>query len=172
MSTTRPTRDRGAVNPDASRKIRLTHLSGCEIVAYRHGPHCAAIAQPTQQVFPLTAVEAKPESVQGSLMKKRHPIRPHLRAWRIHFDETLEGLAEKLRISHSTIQRWETGAIGVDDKQFAEIARVYGITLAELSEHPSERERMQKMDQVLQLVRDLDAEGLAAVATLASRLKR
>lgn len=105
-------------------------------------------------------------------MRKQHPIRPHLRAWRLAFDETLEGLAQRLQISHSTIQRWETGASGVDDRQFAELAHVYGITPAELSAPPADRERMKRLDEVLKLVRDLDAEGLAAVATLAARIKR
>jgi uncharacterized protein YigA (DUF484 family) len=94
-------------------------------------------------------------------MTKSHPIRPHLLAWRRQMDKTQQEVAFALNVSHSTIQRQESGRAGVDDASFAEIARFYQITPAELSAPPSEAKRAQELHRLLTAARDMDAQSLA-----------
>jgi transcriptional regulator with XRE-family HTH domain len=103
-------------------------------------------------------------------MPKRHPIRPHLLAWRLRLKLTQQDVAEMVGVSHSTIQRQEAGLSGVDDKTFSEIARVYGITLAELSASPDDAGRGKALHRLWTVAQSMDADGLAALATLAERL--
>ena len=103
-------------------------------------------------------------------MPKKHPIRPHLLAWRQKMDKTQEWLANELGTSHSTVLRREKGTAGVDDATFAEIARIYGITVAELSASPEDAAKAKEMDRLMRALRDMDEDGLRALATMAERL--
>jgi transcriptional regulator with XRE-family HTH domain len=104
-------------------------------------------------------------------MPKKHPNRPYLLAWRRHLEKSQEWLAGELGTSHSTVLRWEKGQAGVDEKTFAEIARVYGITPAELSAHPNDASRSRELDRLWKAVAAMDNDGLHALATMAERLK-
>ena len=104
-------------------------------------------------------------------MPKAHPIRPHLHAWRVHMDKTQQWLADELGTSHTTVLRWEKGHGGVDDATFEAIAKAYGISVAQLSAHPSETSKAQELDRLWRAVRQLDTDGLHALATMAERLK-
>jgi transcriptional regulator with XRE-family HTH domain len=104
-------------------------------------------------------------------MPAAHPRRPHLRAWRKHFAMTLDDLAVRLRIDDTTIGRWERQRIGVDDATFCAIARVYGITPAELSAPPGERDHAAAVAEVMQHVRALDTDAIRELASLARRLR-
>jgi transcriptional regulator with XRE-family HTH domain len=105
-------------------------------------------------------------------MKKSHPIRPYLRAWRLHMDKTQQDVAEGLGIIHTTVHRHETGASGVDDKTFAAIAAFYGISPAELSGHPSESARARVLHRLYTAAQSMGDEDLAALAQMAERMKR
>ena len=105
-------------------------------------------------------------------MPKKHPVRRHLLAWRLHFGLTQEELANKIGTAHTTVGRWEAGKTGVDDATFSEIARVYGITPAELSAAPSDRGKALHMSRILDALRALDEKALDAVATVAEQMKR
>lgn len=103
-------------------------------------------------------------------MAKMHPRRPHLRAWREHFGLTLEALAEKMSCAISSVHRWESGAYGVQDETFQEIARVYGITVAELSAPPGEAERARNLHRLMTAISDMDDQRLRRLADLAADL--
>jgi transcriptional regulator with XRE-family HTH domain len=105
-------------------------------------------------------------------MKKRHPIRPHLRAWRLHMGKKQQHIADALAMDHTTVHRHETGASGVDDKTFAAIAAFYGISPAELSAHPSEAARARELHRLWTAAQSMGHADLAALATFAERLKR
>lgn len=103
-------------------------------------------------------------------MAKRHPIRPHLRAWRQHYDKTLEWLADELSVGVSTVFRWESGENGVQDETFAAIAKAYGITAAELSAPPAEAARARQLHRLMQAMQQLDDKRLSRLADLAEDL--
>ncbi|MFH5946495.1 helix-turn-helix domain-containing protein [Roseomonas xinghualingensis] len=104
-------------------------------------------------------------------MVKHHPKRPHLKAWRIHMGRTQEWLANELGTSHSTVLRQERQETGVDDQTFQAIADAYGITPAELSANPSDREKAKQLDRLLNAIRNMDSDGVALIAGFAERLK-
>jgi transcriptional regulator with XRE-family HTH domain len=103
-------------------------------------------------------------------MQKKHPLRPHLHAWRLKMGKTQEWLADQIGCAHSTVLRWEKGAAGVDDATFSAIAKAYGITVAELSARPCQSGKARELDRLMRAVREMDEEGLRALATMAERL--
>jgi transcriptional regulator with XRE-family HTH domain len=84
--------------------------------------------------------------------------------------KSLEWVAENVGTSHSSVHRWELGTSGVDDRDFAAIARAYGISEAELSVHPRDAEKARQMHRVIVRLRQMDAEGVRTLADLAERL--
>lgn len=104
-------------------------------------------------------------------MVKQHPKRPHLMAWRAHVKKTQEWLANEIGTSHSTVLRYERQETGVNDATFAAIAKAYGITVAELSAPPDERDRAKQLDRLLSIVQKLDEEEIQALALIAERMK-
>lgn len=92
-------------------------------------------------------------------MVQAHPSRPFLMAWRKRQGMSKLALAKALGVAHTSVGRWEEGG-GVDDKTFEAIARLYGITPAQLSAHPDEAERAALMGQLMERVQRLDADRL------------
>lgn len=105
-----------------------------------------------------------------SRMAKKHPPRPHLREWRVHLGKTLEWLAGRLGVGVSSVFRWETGENGVQDEVFAEIARAYGITVAELSAPPTDAARARHLHRLMEAIKSLDDQRLARLTDLAEDL--
>lgn len=103
-------------------------------------------------------------------MAKRHPTRPHLRAWRLHLGKTTLDLANILRTSHSTVLRWEAGENGVQQETFEAIARAYGITPAELSAPPAEAERARLLHRLMTILPQIDDRRLQRLTDLAEDL--
>jgi transcriptional regulator with XRE-family HTH domain len=103
-------------------------------------------------------------------MPKKHPVRPHLLAWRLKMDKSQEWLANELGTHHSTVLRWEKGSAGVDEATFSAIAKAYGITVAELAGAPDDAAKARELDRLLRALRDMDEDGLRALATMAERL--
>jgi hypothetical protein len=104
-------------------------------------------------------------------MVKKHPIRPHLLAWRKKLAKTQFWLANELQTSQSNVQRQERGDIGVDDQTFSDIAKAYGITVAELSVSPEDADKARALDRLLRAVKKMDAEGISALASFAELIK-
>lgn len=134
------------------------------IVQSSHSPRQAGCASGAGAVLRVVCKNRR--------MVKQHPIRPHLRTWRLHKGWSQERLAEAVDVSHSTIQRQEAGKSGVDDKTFAAIAAAYGISVAELSADPSEQDKAKELARLLTTVRDLDTKGIRTLADLAEQLPR
>ena len=103
-------------------------------------------------------------------MRPKHPIRPHLYAWRVRLGRSSLWLAERLFRTHTSVLRWERGESGVDDATFDAIAAAYGITPAELSAHPNDAERARMLGQVMNVIRDLDTAQLQLLANTAAAL--
>lgn len=104
-------------------------------------------------------------------MPKKHPIRPHLLAWRLKMDKSQEWLANELGTHHSTVLRWEKGTAGVDDQTFAGIAKAYGVTIAELSGRPEDASKARELDRLLRALPEIDEEGMRALAVMAERFR-
>jgi len=104
-------------------------------------------------------------------MTKKHPIRPHLKAWRKFMKKTQVWVANEIGTTHSNYLRQEKGETGVDDATFEAIARAYGITVVELLAHPDDAEKARALNRLLNAVRHLDSEALAVVAGFAERIK-
>jgi transcriptional regulator with XRE-family HTH domain len=104
-------------------------------------------------------------------MVRKHPARPHLKAWRNFLGKTSQWVANEIGTYHSTILRYEDGVSGVDDATFAALAKAYGVSVAELSVAPADAPRAREMDRILRAIQQMDTEGLAAVAAIAERLK-
>ena len=98
--------------------------------------------------------------------------RPYLRPWRKKLGWSQMRLANELGTTHTTIGRYEKGTLKVDDATFANIARVYGITEAELSAHPDDAVRAREMHRIMIAVRELDEVALRALADMAERLPK
>jgi transcriptional regulator with XRE-family HTH domain len=105
-------------------------------------------------------------------MRKAHPVRPHLRAWRLKMGKTQEWLAERISKNQSNVNKAESGKAGVDEQTFAKIADAYGITIAELSAHPDEAPRAQQMHRLMHAIRTMDRDNLETLARLAEQLQR
>ena len=103
-------------------------------------------------------------------MKKGHPTRPYLGAWRLHMKKKKIWLANEIGTSHTTVRRHELGELGVDDTTFAAIAKAYGITVEELSVHPSEAAKAQALHRLSKAVQQMDSESIAVLAGLAERM--
>lgn len=112
------------------------------------------------------------ESCNVPRMQKAHPSRPHLYAWRRHFDRSQDWLAEAIGKSQSSVQRAEKGLAGVDDATFAAIADAYGITVAELSAPPGEARKAKRLHEIYEALRKLDGPALDTLADLAKQLSR
>lgn len=104
-------------------------------------------------------------------MTKKHPIRPHLKAWRKFFNKTQVWVANEIGTTHSNYLRQEKGETGVDDNTFSTIAKAYGISIAELSAHPNEADKARALNRLLMAVRHLDGAALEVVAGFAERIK-
>ena len=120
----------------------------------------------------MIAKEPTGESCHGPGMRKAHPVRPHLRAWRLKMERTQEWLAEAIGKDQSNVNKAEAGKSGVDDETFSRIADAYGITIAELSAHPDEAPRAREMHRLMTAVQTMDREGLETLARLAEQLRR
>ena len=94
---------------------------------------------------------------------------PHLRAWRKHMQMTQVELANILGTDHTTLGRYERGTLRVDDSTFRRIAEIYGVSVAELSAHPSEREKSQNMHRIMTAWAHLDPEDAKSLADMAQR---
>lgn len=103
-------------------------------------------------------------------MAKRHPIRPYLKSWRLHYGHTLEWLAERLDVGVSSVFRWESGENGVQEETFQAIAKAYGITPAELSAPPVDAARARHLHRLMEAMRSLDDKRLGRLADLAEDL--
>lgn len=170
MPPRRPARDGGGLNAQLPGEVRRNaaptrHIFGqchVEIVRLSHSdgkPDCAMGARDSDGMgcdFPR--------------MRKAHPKRPHLLAWRLHFGKSQEWLAEQIGTHHATVLRQEKGAAGVDDQTFAAIARAYGISVEELSAPPSEASKARAVGRLMRAIRELDERGLSTLAGLAEQL--
>lgn len=135
-----------------------------------HGRIVHTVHSARQADCALAAKDRSDDLCKTQRMPRRHPIRPYLRAWRTHFEMTAERLAGLLGMHHSTVIRQETGLIGVDDATFSAIADAYGISIAELSAAPADREKAQQLARLLGCVRHMDERGLRTLADLAEQI--
>ena len=125
---------------------------------------------PVNSKCPVSAQASQLAMRNNVRMAKRHPIRPHLRAWRNHSGKTLEWVADALGTSHSTVQRWETGENGVQQETFEAIAHTYGITPAELSGPPQDASRARELHRIMTALQQIDDGRLRRLADLAEDL--
>jgi len=86
----------------------------------------------------------------------------HLRAWRLEKRLTLVVVAEKLGTTHSTLLRWERGALSVPKKMVVRLAEIYGCSPAELEYDPTERARGQLVHMAIELAQSLPEEQARA----------
>jgi len=152
--------------PESNRR----HAFLRKVIGKGHAANVRSTHIYVNQECALTAQRSQAGMCKAARMPKQHPIRPHLLAWRHTVGVTQEWLAEQVGRAHSAVQRWEAGRTGVDDTTFREIARIYGITDAELSAPPAEAEKAREMDRLLKRVQELDAASVRTLADLSEKL--
>ena len=79
----------------------------------------------------------------------------HLRAWRRFRALTLQNVSARLGISHTTLLRYETGAVMTPDDAVRRLAQIYDCTPAELRVAPEERSKGQRVHAAISLAQDL-----------------
>lgn len=176
------TRD-GSILPDAHREtvvwltpsLRARARAEPRVVA-RYSARVMAVMcddrTPRVKAFCALSAEAdQTASCDYRRMPKKHPIRPHLFAWRTSMNRSQEWLAGELGTHHSTVLRWEKGVAGVDDQTFQRIAKAYGITVAELEGRPEDAPKARELDRLLRALPEIDEEGMRALAVLAERFR-
>jgi transcriptional regulator with XRE-family HTH domain len=94
----------------------------------------------------------------------------HLRAWREYRNLTLERIANRLDVKHSTVLRWEKGNVRLEPSQVAALAAIYECTSEELAFRPEDRAKGQLMHRLLETFRSLDAKDAADVVDIAERM--
>ncbi len=82
----------------------------------------------------------------------------HLRAWRRFRGFTLQQVAARLSISHTTLLRYETGAVMPPDDAVKRLAQIYDCTPAELEVDPEQRRKGQRVHLAIELAKDLSPE--------------
>lgn len=157
-------------NPHLARNGDGGDLRFAEMFGKRHGGIVRSSHSERKVFCAFNAKVATQDVCNHRRMIRKHPTRPHLRAWRLRAGKTLEWVANEIGTSHTTVSRQE-GGTGVDDATFAAIACAYGITVAELSAPPDQAEKARALDCLLRTVRDMDAASIEVLAGLAARLK-
>jgi transcriptional regulator with XRE-family HTH domain len=82
----------------------------------------------------------------------------HLRAWRRFRDLTLQQVAARLGISHTTLLRYEKGAVMPPDDAIRRLAQIYDCTPAELQVEPQQRRQGQRVHLAIELAQNLPPE--------------
>ena len=104
-------------------------------------------------------------------MSKKQPLRSHIRDWRLERGLTLLQAAQLAGIDTGNLSRAERGLSGMDDATFAALAKVYGVSVAELSVAPEQAPRARQMGRLMTVMQTLDEKNLATLADLAERLR-
>jgi transcriptional regulator with XRE-family HTH domain len=71
---------------------------------------------------------------------------------------TLKQVATQLCISHTTLLRYETGAVMAPDEAIRRLAQIYDCTPAELQVEPRERRKGQRVHIAIDLAQNLPPE--------------
>jgi transcriptional regulator with XRE-family HTH domain len=89
-------------------------------------------------------------------------LHQHLRPWREHAGMTLQKVAEALSVSHSAVQKWETGRSPVTLDVLHDLAPIYGAQPFELLFPPAEREKAAPLAEAWAILRKLTPEQVNA----------
>ena len=65
-----------------------------------------------------------------------------------------------LGVSHTTISRWETGAVPLTTKELEDLAKLYGISRRQIEHSPESIEMISFLDRAQHVVKRLSAEDL------------
>lgn len=84
----------------------------------------------------------------------------YLRAWRKHFRLSLETVAAKIAITHTTLGRWERGIVPLTTENLQSLARVYGITESQIQAPPDEAVMVARLDRLQGVARDMTDEQI------------
>ena len=82
----------------------------------------------------------------------------NLRPWRKASGFTLQEVAERLGVTHSSILRYEKGAVKPSPEILTALAELYGCTPAELEVPPGQREQGRRVHDAILLAKSLPAE--------------
>lgn len=82
----------------------------------------------------------------------------HLRAWRRLKGLTLQQVAARLNVSHTTLLRYEKGVVMPPDDAVKQLAQIYDCTPAELEVDPEQRRKGQRVHLAIELAKALSPE--------------
>jgi transcriptional regulator with XRE-family HTH domain len=77
-----------------------------------------------------------------------------------------------LGVSHSTVSRWETGAVPLTSKDLEKLAKLYGISSRQLEYHPSAEEMIAFLDRAQQVIERMSREDLERWIAIGESLSR
>ncbi len=78
-----------------------------------------------------------------------------------------------LGVSHSTVSRWETGAVPLTSKELESLAELYGISRRQIAHSPDAADMIAFLDRAQQVIESISPEdlerGIAIGESLAQR---
>lgn len=82
----------------------------------------------------------------------------YLRAWREHRGLSQQTVGDKLRVTHSTISRWERGLMPISTSDLMKLAKVYEASTTQLLAAPQSSELVALLDKVQVILETLPKE--------------
>ena len=88
-------------------------------------------------------------------------IRMHtnLRAWRKYRRLSQERVGNILKVTHTTVGRWESGRVPLTTEDLANLARIYGATIGQLLAPPEMAAMVSKLERAQQVLQAFDTDG-------------
>lgn len=77
-----------------------------------------------------------------------------------------------LGVSHSTVSRWETGAVPLTFKELESLAKLYGISRKQIAHSPNTAEMIAFLDRAQSIIENIDAEDLERWIAIGESLSR
>ncbi len=99
-------------------------------------------------------------------------MQTYLKTWRLHKGFTQEQVGNMLEVSHTTVGRYESGAVTLNHAQLQEIAKIYGVSVSQLAAPPEEAELVAVLDEVQTIVTGMDPAALKHWLALGRSLKK
>lgn len=112
--------------------------------------------------------------VQTVLMAKIPPIPAHafLRAWREHRGLSLQQVADALRVTHTTVGRWEKGQMKIREEVLHALAELYKVSPRQLRAPVEQAELVRRLDLVQDIISDMDEAAFEDLLRVMQRFRK
>lgn len=94
----------------------------------------------------------------------------YLREWREYRNLSQEHVANVLGKRHTTIGRWERGAMKLSTDDLEQLARIYRASVKQLLAPPAAADMVATLDALQQIAHDMDPETLRSWIAIGQKL--